>query len=730
MWSFLCLVLPLSCTPEPEVPDPVVEVEPEPEPPPPPTVAMAVVEPSWTRDADLDRALRKEAWSEVMARTSSSGSPAEITVVAWAMMENNVGRNALDLLPTARAELPTEWGDYLAGRMYEDADQLDLALEALQVPDEGHPLRRDVLAWRATVLEDLGRQDEAMSLYLQLTADPDPLPGNAHALAAIGDDASQWRIWMHYPKSAQDQGPPGEPTWREAAHRANAWMRKGAYLTALKELQDYEPVGYDEDACLFHYVEGRSLYKKNKRTEAVAAFGDAATQCAGTEVGAKIAYLHARTEDKRGNDRTAARIFEQMAADYPDHTFADDGLVLGGIALSQAGDEAGARRLWEQARTDFPDGDLTPEGLWRLAWSHYRAGDPVQARTIALELGAMEPSRDRFHVPAGRYWAARWAMYPDVNAPTVADVTGQNAAVTEWAALCESAPWSIYAAMAHGRLREVDPARAAAIALPSAPSIEGDWEIKRELGEDPLLADAQTLLALGLNNEADKAWDAVSEHADAQAVAWWTQSRSANGDWISAHREMRVWLRDNLPNEPTPDAMRMMNVAYPDHWLTEIQAHAAPYRYDPRYFHSIVRTESNFDQDAVSWAGARGLSQVMPATGRGVGNWMGMSVSKQDLLDPEINLKVGTRYMQALHERFNDSPYLSAAGYNAGETRVDKWITEWGNPPTDEAIERIPYDETRGYVKRVVGTWQTYLWLKGEGAFPDLSKYNHKALAP
>ena len=103
-----------------------------------------------------------------------------------------------------------------------------------------------------------------------------------------------------------------------------------------------------------------------------------------------------------------------------------------------------------------------------------------------------------------------------------------------------------------------------------------------------------------------------------------------------------------------------------------------------------------------------------------------MTVTPKDLLDPTTNLAVGTRYMDFLWEKFQDNPALAAGGYNAGENRIVRWLGEWGNLPTDEFVERIPFDETRGYARSVVGTWQTYSWLRGEGLL-DLSEFMDKA---
>ena len=728
----LSLFLLLACsgtTPEPAPqPEPKL-VEPEPDP----FVQRAPIAPAFERSAELDTALAKQDWARIAFLTENPDSGAQAFVHAWARLQLGQASAVVDLVEQVQG--PDPYVGYLKGRLLEADGRPEDALKVLVPNEDNEPLHREILAWRATCLEQLGRVEQAKDEYERLIAAPDPADGSAHALAELGGSENQWRIWSHYPGSAQDKSlpPMGNPTWQQATHRAQAYMNKGMYKTAIKTLDGHAPdTNIGEEACLFRYVKGRSLYKGNKRTDAVAAFGTGATDCVGTQVGHKLAYLHGRTEQKRGNNRSAARVLETLAKNYPDHSYADDGLVMAGESLDLAGDTVGAQRLWAKAAQDHPEGDMIPEALWRLAWSHYEQGNGDKAREVALQLAALSPAQDHFHVPAGRYWAARWALYPDVTQPTQARTEDeahpdpQGTAVGEWSQLVQDLPWSYYATLASSRVAEEDPAAFAAIPAPPAPAVSETWTLERTQSQAPGLARAEALLALGLHGLARE--EIAEVPLDGQGPLWWSASRSANGDWINAHRELRVWMRTHVPSQATPETAREMALAFPDHWLPQVKVAADGYRFDPRYFQGLVRVESNFDETAVSWAGARGLCQVMPTTGKNVGAWLGLKVGKPELLDPEINLAVGARYMDYLHKLFNDSPYLSAAGYNAGENRILQWVREKGNMPTDEFVERIPFEETRGYVKRVVGTWQTYGWVRDGSGVRDLSKYNQQAL--
>jgi len=137
---------------------------------------------------------------------------------------------------------------------------------------------------------------------------------------------------------------------------------------------------------------------------------------------------------------------------------------------------------------------------------------------------------------------------------------------------------------------------------------------------------------------------------------------------------------------------------------------------------SLIRQESNFNTEAVSHAGARGLMQLMPRTARSVAGRLGVPYSLNDLTqNPATNVRFGTAYFGGLLEDFDGSYVLSIAGYNAGPHRSRRWRAEHGDPrrmSTEDAIdwiERIPFRETRNYVQRVLEGTQVYRHRLGQG---------------
>lgn len=128
----------------------------------------------------------------------------------------------------------------------------------------------------------------------------------------------------------------------------------------------------------------------------------------------------------------------------------------------------------------------------------------------------------------------------------------------------------------------------------------------------------------------------------------------------------------------------------------------------------LTRQESEFDSDALSSAGARGLMQMMPATAKITARQHGIPFGgKGDLLTPSVNLQLGMAHVSDLLSSFAGSYVLSIASYNAGAGRINQWISTYGDPRATNAdivdwIERIPFSETRNYVLRVMENTQVY----------------------
>ena len=154
-----------------------------------------------------------------------------------------------------------------------------------------------------------------------------------------------------------------------------------------------------------------------------------------------------------------------------------------------------------------------------------------------------------------------------------------------------------------------------------------------------------------------------------------------------------------------------LQIRYPLPWQQQFESFSSAASISPTWAYGIARSESLFMRDVRSSAGAIGLMQLMPATGRDVAREINLPYSGMTTLtDPEANIRLGTSYLGKMAERFNGNAVLATAAYNAGPHRVDRWLPEAGSEDARIWIENIPFNETRKYVKRVLSAQAIFHW--------------------
>jgi soluble lytic murein transglycosylase len=213
------------------------------------------------------------------------------------------------------------------------------------------------------------------------------------------------------------------------------------------------------------------------------------------------------------------------------------------------------------------------------------------------------------------------------------------------------------------------------------------------------------LLWLGRDTEARRNW-------------WYMLDRLSQREKSLAAKIAQNW---GLRKEAVLTAAKAeywddLSLRFPVLFTQPIIENARTNNLSPTMIFSLVRQESIFDENAVSPAGAVGLMQIMPATGRRIATEIRDSWrSHQKLFDPATNVRYGTHYLKSLLDTFDHNFALAAAAYNAGPGRVQRWLPAGGPLESDIWVETIPYRETRNYVRYVLGYTVIYQERLGSG---------------
>ncbi|SHH94181.1 lytic transglycosylase domain-containing protein [Clostridium grantii] len=153
-------------------------------------------------------------------------------------------------------------------------------------------------------------------------------------------------------------------------------------------------------------------------------------------------------------------------------------------------------------------------------------------------------------------------------------------------------------------------------------------------------------------------------------------------------------------------------------WVVE---YSEQYEIDPYFVFAIIKAESNFNYNAESPKGARGLMQIMPDTAQWAASLMGTEDYSDDkLFQPDFNIKLGCWYLNNLKKEFGDNNKLILAAYNGGRGNVNKWLDNEEYSLDGEELHNIPFGETDKYIKRVEVNYNVYKFLYCQGEFRDI----------
>ena len=169
------------------------------------------------------------------------------------------------------------------------------------------------------------------------------------------------------------------------------------------------------------------------------------------------------------------------------------------------------------------------------------------------------------------------------------------------------------------------------------------------------------------------------------------------------------WIQQAIIGASQAELTDHLALRFPTPFLDIYLRHAFQTDLPVEFLFAVSRQESAFDPRAVSSAGARGLMQLMGATARATASSVRLKrPTANDLFDPATNVTLGAHHLAELMARYRNHRALVAAAYNAGAGRVNRWLRERADMPTDVWIETIPFTETRGYVKSVLAFSYVY----------------------
>ncbi len=157
--------------------------------------------------------------------------------------------------------------------------------------------------------------------------------------------------------------------------------------------------------------------------------------------------------------------------------------------------------------------------------------------------------------------------------------------------------------------------------------------------------------------------------------------------------------------------IRIQKIIYKKDYQEYVQKYSKEYNVDENLVYALIKAESNFNERAESGKGAIGLMQLMESTAQDVCKKTDLNILNEDLksklLEPEININIGTKYLSTLIQKY-ENVEIAITAYNAGIGTVDNWIEKGIIKADGSDIENIPYKETNNYVRKILRDYKIY----------------------
>ncbi len=159
----------------------------------------------------------------------------------------------------------------------------------------------------------------------------------------------------------------------------------------------------------------------------------------------------------------------------------------------------------------------------------------------------------------------------------------------------------------------------------------------------------------------------------------------------------------------------VLNYLYPTSYSEYVIKYSNEYNIDKYLVYSMIKAESGFDPNAVSYRGAKGLMQIMDCTG----DWAAEKIAIEDfvtdrLMEPDVNIQIGCWYIARLLKQYNNNTEVALAAYNAGSGNVSKWLQDDSKSRDGQTLDVIPFDETKNYVAKIKKYYSMYKKLYDE----------------
>ena len=544
--------------------------------------------------------------------------------------------------------------------------------------------------------EGLGQWQEAYRIYQQVigSSSSDSIAQNAlekiNALVAVHPDL--------------------EITRDQRLSMGMILFNSGKHTEARNEFRKVVAAYGDKLAGKAIYYIGQSFYRQRKYDSAIKEYRKIVNVYFASGYLTRALYRTAFCYKRKNQVTKGNQLLKDFVAQYSWSAWADNALYEVATSLKNSEKYEDAIEIYSKLAKQYSKSDFVDDSLWYTGWCYLKLGKYQDSITKLQALIARFPKSK--YIGQSQYWLGK--IYEKQK-------KWENAKQI-YEKIIRGRRW-YYGIRAQQQIQSLyDSGK---ITAKDNPSVSNP-RLKITL-DDSLWRDMEKLEAPRFQEMmASKAFDDAITELKRLSKSKRQNLKQIYYNLILSHRQekqfynayangFKLFNLRNLKDQNNASPTEAYKLIYPFYFQELIEKYAKKYGMDPLFIISMMREESGYNADCISSAGAYGLMQIMPSTGKEIAQKVKIrSFYSNMLFQPEINIHLGIWYMKNLMTSFDNNYALVTGAYNGGPGRMKRWVGKSDLSDMDEFIEDIPINETRRHIKKVMDSYYIYKELHSE----------------
>ncbi len=599
-----------------------------------------------------------------------------------------------------RAELLTSMGKFK--QALQQYKKLERLLKKRLPKNKYRESSLKIIKQKIFLYEKLNQPQKAYNLYRELYVN-------------YPNDKTSNLVFKKLQKSANNTPSPASPlTVKEQSLRIRKLLNATQFQKALKEIKTFKKKSKDSFSAKLYFYLANAYQGKRNRAKANRVFLEYLKKFPRHKRVPEANYRIGKNLWNLGNPKEAIKYFEKTIQLSKRRGWKSASYFVLGRIYEDLKDYPNSIKNYQIVAKNYPKGKYGERAAWRIGWVYFKSGNLKKAYN-QFKNNTKKHSKGSL-IDKNLFWMGK-----------VSEKLKKNKQSEKiYRKLFKNYPFTYYGFQAKDKINasiiKLKKYNSSSSLIRKA-SFEQQQRTKNILGrslskrENFHFSRAVHLIQLGFYSFATLELQALGKtiRKDFNGVLWLSYWFNQAHAYKDSFRVLQLYKNYKTKAYEKNLPLEFWVNFYPPAFSQTIDSFSKKYKVDPLLVKGLIRQESLYNTYSLSPAGARGLMQIMPKTGRRIFRqiYSSKNFDVESLFQPEINIELGIHYLSKLNQKHKNNKNYILINYNAGPKVLRAWKRRFRHlKDVDVFIESIPYTETRNYIKKVIRNLRTYKFLE------------------